>query len=133
MTTNDNSFLKESEMKILEDNNDKFELLVNALFQNGEAPGIKNIRIAKEVLEARSKSIVDVATLRQKQHENETNEGQKELTAEILRQISQKRSNELNSNTLITEIDDDELKDVELVDGELDITPEQLNPEDFKG
>jgi len=133
MAINDNSFLTPEEMKTLEDNNNKFNILVEAMFPDGKAPDAKGIRIAKEVLEARANGIVNVATLRQKQQENDTNEGQKELTAELLKQISQRRRSEVSSNTLVTDIDDKELEDVELVDGELDINPETLNPEDFKG
>lgn len=102
--------------------------VIDDAFRNNTIPSTKELRVINEYIMANEKSIHDTVTNRLKHQENSNKEAIMATVIATLRETS-RRAMEVNIN------EDDEIADeyipVDIVDGETDINPEPLLPEDF--
>jgi hypothetical protein len=127
------NFLTEEERARLDKGIEQLSRMADSLFVNDRVPDIKEMRIAKEIIEATSTQITRVGELRLRQENNEANEGLVEKTAELIKELAKQKSTRVPSllEERTRDIPERDLETLELVDGEMDIGPQQLNKEDF--
>jgi len=103
--------------------------IIDVMTKEGPPDAVGEIRVLNEVLNSADKMIVDTATIRTKQEAVNTNGAAVEMVVELLRQSranKQEFDKEGNVPTILANV-----KQIALVDGEGDITPEPLVPDDF--
>lgn len=104
--------------------------ILDKKFEDGRIPvGAEEIEVLDGVMKSIDKSIFDRANARLKQKENQTKEETLTAVAEALKKISSDKAKNINNDRSI-DIEDD-LMDIEVVKGELEMNPTQLTIADI--
>jgi len=103
--------------------------LIDSMTTGGVPDKVGEIRVLNEVLASTDKMITDTATLRLKQEENANSEAAVSMVVELLHQSRAKKLKYQTEGDIPSIAS--ELANVDTVDGETDVHPEQLDPSEF--
>jgi len=123
-----NSIYTEDELKILEKSKKVRIDLVDNMTKGGVPDRVGDIRVLNEVVSGLEKSVHDSASNRLKFQDTQNQEAVAENVAELLKQISSKPTLTQNVTNVVLS---DEFVPVDIVPGETDISPEQLEINKF--
>lgn len=123
-----NSIYTEEELSILEKGKTVRIALVDNMTKGGVPDRVGDIRVLNEVVSGLEKSVHDSASNRLKFQDTQNQEAVAENVAELLKQISGKTSNTTNVTNVVL---GEEYVPVDIVPGETDISPEQLEINKF--
>lgn len=107
--------------------------IVDNMVKGGVPDKVGEVRVLNEILGGLDKMVQDSAANRLKHEENLNNEGTKDMVSEMIRSVALTRSKQAalsDGNKPVLEaayIPNDE----DVVDGELEISPDSLDPDDF--
>jgi len=104
------------------------EQIIDEMAKGGVTTKPGEIRVFKEVIESMDNKVIQIANLRAKERSNENNEAVVNAVAEALKQAARGGLAVPTNRTIKTP--DDIIPD-DIVDGELDISPEPLSLDEF--
>jgi len=105
--------------------------MVDHMVAGGIPDKVGELRVLNEVIGAADKTIVETATLRLREEANENNGAAIGMVTEMLRQARSDKQ-VYSERGEIPKLASD-VVNVSVVDGEVDISPDRLNPNDFMG
>jgi len=105
--------------------------MVDHMIAGGIPDKVGELRILNEIIGAADKTIVDTATLRLKQESNDNVGAAISTVTEMLRQARTNKQIYAEKGEIPKLASD--VANVALVEGEIDIAPDRLNPDDFIG
>lgn len=106
--------------------------IVDSMVKGGVPEKVGEVRVLNEVLSGLDKMVQDSAANRLKHEENLNSEGVKDMVSEIIRAVALDRSRNSDGPVVKPVLEDEYIPhDDDTVDGELEISPDALNPDDF--
>lgn len=118
----------EAEQRILNLTKAKRIETIEVLFKEGVPEKVGTLRIANEIMESLDKSIQSSAQNRLKYQETQTQGETAMRMANLVKSLAEARSKKRPNGVLET---DDNYKPDDLVDGEIDIHPDPLDPSEY--
>ena len=126
-----NSIYTEDELSILERGKKVRLSIVDNMTKDGMVPDrVGDIRVLNEVVSGLEKSVHDSANNRLKLQDSQNQEAVAENVAELLKQMAMKKP--VNKGNRVIELSESFVP-VDIVPGETEVSPEQLDIQDFTG
>lgn len=125
----ENSIYTEDEQRILSKILNTRVGIIDKMTEGGVPEKVGEIRVLNEVLNSTDKAVVDAATLRIKHNDAQSNAAMAGMALAMIKEARANRAN-IVGGEVVPELPS-ELQHVETVDGEMDINPERLVPEEF--
>jgi len=106
--------------------------LVDNMVKGGVPEKVGDIRVLNEVLSGLDKMVQDSAANRLKHQENLNNEATKDMVSDVIKSIAVERAKNATVSVVKPVLEIEYVPDdAEVVEGELEISPDSLNPDDF--
>ena len=121
--------LSEEDKKILQEGINQYTTIVNSMMANGAPQKSGDIRVVKEVIEARSRQVIDTAKLTIDNNSNDVQQQTIEMATEVMKQLNTNKPTEVvgNNNISSTKL----AGTVNIVPGQTEHNPAPLIVEEF--
>jgi len=127
-----NSIFTDEEQEILNRTKKVRVDIVDSMTKGGVPEKVGEVRVLNEILGGLDKMVQDSAANRLKHEENLSNEGTKDMVSEVVRALAVNRSKSMLKGGTKPVLEAEYIPDdSEVVDGELEISPDSLDPDDF--
>lgn len=106
--------------------------IVDNMVKGGVPDKVGEVRVLNEILGGLDKMVQDSAANRLKHEENLNNEGTKDMVSEVVKAIALDRTKSMSVGGSKPVLEVEYIPDdTDVVEGELEISPDSLNPDDF--
>jgi len=129
MSANVDNFFTEGDKRSLEKNKKHYEDMLDGMFKGGTPAKSGEIRVAKEVIESMDNRTIAIANIRAKVSKDEEDTQFQGLVLETLKQAAKDKGGNIVSD-LVPHLED-EYMPTDLIVGEMEITPLELELKDF--